>query len=535
VPTLFTILRAQHRHKILPIRADKEPPKPKKGAATRSLLQPARLYPKSGELSTKIAGAKRAPGKKTEQCHVAVIGAGLAGLCAAYELQSLGYQVTVYEVRNRVGGRVHSLSNFIKGKTVEGGGELIGSNHALWQAYAEHFGLHFTDADDYGNSPVRMKNRTLTFEEGSNLVDAMDKLQELLNQEAEKIVDPYEPWTNRNADQLDGKSVAQWIDAAKWDKGAITKEKKLAKVALKEMLAADNGIPADQQSLLGVLAMVKGGGVDRYWTDTEVYRCHGGNQQLAEKFVDGLQKKGGKVFLNRKVSEINWLDGRVELKIEKPKPKTKLWLPIRNPHHDKVILAIPPSVWGNITSNDKDVNEILRGAPKLGANVKFLMRFRHRFWEDFSSSPTLSEDGPVDMTWETTEADRNKTNLKNTDVAMVAFSGAKDALTCEQWGSATKQNYMNALKVVYPGIEQRLKGCRFMDWPREEWTKASYYFPRKGEVTKWGPKWKEGVGGWFSVAGEHTSYAFMGYMEGALSSGFRLARRIAVRDKRLPG
>ena len=50
------------------------------------------------------------------------------------------------------------------------------------------------------------------------------------------------------------------------------------------MLEADNGTPSMEQSLLGILAMVKGGGLDRYWTETEVYRCHDGNQRLAEKF-----------------------------------------------------------------------------------------------------------------------------------------------------------------------------------------------------------------------------------------------------------
>jgi len=29
---------------------------------------------------------------------------------------------------------------------------------------------------------------------------------------------------------------------------------------------------------------------------------------------------------------------------------------------------------------------------------------------------------------------------------------------------------------------------------------------------------------------EHTCYAFIGYMEGALNSGYRIARRLAVRD-----
>src|SRR5262245_13345874 len=57
---------------------------------------------------------------------VVVVGAGFSGLAAAYELSKAGYEVTVVEARNRIGGRVISFSDFIPGKNVEGGGELIG-------------------------------------------------------------------------------------------------------------------------------------------------------------------------------------------------------------------------------------------------------------------------------------------------------------------------------------------------------------------------------------------------------------------------
>ncbi len=40
---------------------------------------------------------------------VAVIGAGLAGLTAAYRLQQRGFDVTVFETRDRVGGRVWTI------------------------------------------------------------------------------------------------------------------------------------------------------------------------------------------------------------------------------------------------------------------------------------------------------------------------------------------------------------------------------------------------------------------------------------------
>jgi monoamine oxidase len=69
-----------------------------------------------------------------------------------------------------------------------------------------------------------------------------------------------------------------------------------------------------------------------------------------------------------------------------------------------------------------------------------------------------------------------------------------------------------------------------MDWPGDAWTRASYSFPAPGQVTVQGPLLREGVNGRLHFAGEHTCYAFVGYMEGALNSGAAVAKRLAVRD-----
>jgi monoamine oxidase len=132
----------------------------------------------------------------------------------------------------------------------------------------------------------------------------------------------------------------------------------------------------------------------------------------------------------------------------------------------------------------------------------------------------------VDLTWETTE------QYKDGNFVMVAFSGSTDADRCVAWtDQERREQYVNALQSPYPGIAGEIRNDQFMNWPNEKWTAASYYFPRTGEVTSWGPFWRAGYGGWLHFAGEHTSYAFMGYMEGALSSGYRLAKNLAVRDK----
>src|SRR6185436_7277653 len=48
----------------------------------------------------------------------------------------------------RVVVRVISFSDLVPGKNVEGGGELIGSNHPTWVAYKDKFKLEFLDVTE---------------------------------------------------------------------------------------------------------------------------------------------------------------------------------------------------------------------------------------------------------------------------------------------------------------------------------------------------------------------------------------------------
>src|SRR5262245_53455834 len=73
---------------------------------------------------------------------ILVLGGGLAGLCAAFELQGLGHTATILEAQSRPGGRVRTLREpFAPGLYTEAGPETIPGVHDLTQHYARTFGL----------------------------------------------------------------------------------------------------------------------------------------------------------------------------------------------------------------------------------------------------------------------------------------------------------------------------------------------------------------------------------------------------------
>src|SRR4051812_11541970 len=72
---------------------------------------------------------------------VVIIGGGIAGLVAAFELRRQGHEPLVLEAQHRVGGRVKTLRDFARGLYAEAGAMRIPRVHDLTLAYCELFDL----------------------------------------------------------------------------------------------------------------------------------------------------------------------------------------------------------------------------------------------------------------------------------------------------------------------------------------------------------------------------------------------------------
>jgi monoamine oxidase len=468
------------------------------GITRREMLQRS-LAAAAGVLISERVGLLNAQGKPGR---VVVIGAGFSGLAAAYELSRAGYVVTVVEARNRVGGRVISFSDLVPGKNVEGGGELIGSNHPTWVAYAKQFRLQFLDvSEEDGDAPIMLGGKRLSKKIEEELWEQLDAASNLMNADAARIADPFEPWTSPNADALDKRTLASWIEAL--DVSA------LCKAGLHAQMTADNGMITEWQSYLGNLAMVKGGGLEKYWTDSEVYRCTGGNQQLARRLASAIGNE--RVMTRTVVTRVQTDDRLARVTLANG----------RVLEADHVVLAAPPSVWHRIAFDPLLPTTL---TPQMGSNIKCLIALKDRFWRRAGQSPDSLTDGPLQMTWNGTDGQGGG------EAALVAFAGGPGAETTRAWSASSRiEQHLATLEKIYPGIRPAFTKARYMDWPGDAWTKASYSFPAPGQVTTQGPTLRQGLGR-LHFAGEHASYGFVGYMEGALEAGASAARRIAQRD-----
>lgn len=471
-------------------------------SSRRAVLQAA-MAAAGGLLSLRPS---QATAPKARLPRVAVVGAGFAGLACADELAAAGYQVTVVEARDRCGGRVQSLRDLAAGKVVEAGGELVGPNQPTWMAYAKRFQLKFVELPWNPSDTIRLGDELLSAEAARTLWQEMRTALERLNTLAEPI-DADRPWRSPQAASLDQRSLEDWIESLE----VSPRCKQLISI----QMTGINGLIPAWQSLLGILAIVRGGGLQKFWDETDTLHCVGGVQQLAERLAASLIDRRGTdaLRLSCPVHAIRRAGDQLRLSLADGSVLTA----------DDVVLTVPPSTWNKIAFEPTLPPHL---TVPMAASTKYLAIFKQAVWRERNREPNAMATGPIQLTWETTagQGDAGPHGL-------VAFAGGRAADECRGWPVAEREGRFRAeLERLYPGAAQAMLHGRFVDWVIDPWARGTYSFPAPGQVTTVGPLLDSGLYGHLHFAGEHASYAFVGWMEGALASGVRLARKLAERD-----
>ena len=243
-------------------------------------------------LGCTVGGSNPGGGRK-----VVVLGAGVAGLSAAYELQKKGFEVTVLEARDRVGGRVWTVrEGFEDGQFAEIGAIRIGSTHTNLLAYAEELGLDLVEFPDgeplYFIDGVKFKfSDTESWPLAGLKADEMaTSLGDLKNRYIYDFIDEF-------GDPSQGEFPAGIVE--KYDDMVWTDYLKMrgASDQFLKLYASDQGT---EVFTIGTLAWMMAEAIDYDWVKT--FHIRGGNDNLPKALAEAFGVD--KVLLKHRVTKL---------------------------------------------------------------------------------------------------------------------------------------------------------------------------------------------------------------------------------------
>lgn len=454
------------------------------------------------------------PPKPVAEQEVAIVGAGIAGLTAAWRLRQAGIPVRVYEAQARVGGRMLSLRNhFADGQVVELGGELIDTGHLRMRALAAELGLELDDllegdgdADTWFFDGRRIGERELV-EAFVPVAAAIERDLALLGDDA-LTYHGETPETFAHVQALDALSIADWLDR----NGVSGWLRKLIDIAY----TTEMGLEIDEQSSLNLLTFI---GTDAekfhvFGDSDERFHVRGGNdlvvQGVAGKVADAIETgsvleairgdAGGYVLSFRR-------DGAT-----------------RDVRARQAILALPFTLLRKVRIDVALPEPKRRSIERLayGTNAKLMIGFDTRAWRAHGANGASMSDLGYQTTWDTSRKQAGRAGV------LTNFTGGRHGVDLGQ-GTARQQADAAAamLDQVFPGLAAARAGMREarFHWPSNPWVLGSYACLRPGDWSGFLGAEGESVGG-LHFAGEHCSADHQGFMEGACESGEAAARAV---------
>jgi monoamine oxidase len=167
----------------------------------------------------------------------------------------------------------------------------------------------------------------------------------------------------------------------------------------------------------------------------------------------------------------------------------------------------------------------------MGTNAKLQLQLAERSWSPLGYSG-ISYSGPdgFGTVWDGSSADTAP------DPILVGFPGATAgaSLGAAAFGPvepAKLEEFLGRIEPVFGGTRAQWNAgpqrSHAACWARNDLSLGAYSFYKPGQITDFGGTEMDPAGAIF-FCGEHTSFEYQGYIEGALRTGARVADRIGV-------
>lgn len=418
---------------------------------------------------------------------VLIIGAGFAGLSAAYRLKQKGCEVTVLETRGRIGGRVFShVIDKDENLVIELGAEWVGASHERLIAMCNEFGLELQN----NQFETHMTFAGQYFPSGK--WDYSNEWKTKFN----RIISDYANFKEEDKKKL---------DRMDWWRYLVNNGIDERDLQIRDLLdSTDFGESIRHVSAYAALA--------EYAESSEKnemdYKIKGGNGKLAEKLAEKVGTDN--IKLKHKVTEVSQADGGVTVTCDNGQVFSADKLICTTPTY-----ALSKIIWKPGLPKEK-IDAI--NALQYARISKHAVLFKDRFWNDESFDMITDVYGHYFY-----HATKNQNSPKG---VLISYTiGDKADVIGRQNDDFKTEVISSSLRPAFGDIRDKIEKHVNYYWGMDEQTKGGYAL--------------YGVGQWYTImpvlkkkfmstyfAGEHLA-DWQGFMEGAINTGEEAADEIA--------
>jgi monoamine oxidase len=453
---------------------------------------------------------------------IGIVGAGAAGLTVAYRLSRRNWGATLYEASDRNGGRMFTRKNFNEdGQFCEIGGELVDVNHTALRGLAREIGVS-VDPLHTGNDPgeelyhigQRLYSQHDMADPRNGGRGEFSDLAKRIAQDQAALLDPQEDWTER-ARALDNTNLKVYLDSLS------NQAPDWVMQVLKIAYEGEFGLRVEDQSALNLIDFISTDtkeGFKVFGDSDEGARIRGGSSSLTDaltaRLIGHVENK-----MQHALVAIRRSSAGVVLVFDSPNGRIEV-------EHPQVVLALPFTKLRRVEGIDQiGLSEgKLRAIRELGYgdNSKLMVSTTARPWNererDFPAKVAgVFYSDRFQQVWDTSRGQ----------------NGARGILTNFLANQQSRDEAMRTLgqglERLSPAIAQSMDASKiaWMAWARNPFVLGSFASAKVGQYTtlleEAAPASEDGR---IHFAGEHTSSDFLGFMNGAVESGERVAAEL---------
>ena len=451
------------------------------------------------------AVAAPAPAPKVET--ILVVGAGLAGLVAAYRLREAGKRVILIEARAEPGGRVRTLRNYFDdGLYGELGAARVAETHEYVFHWLSDLGLGLTPFAGPG-SQIQVVNGTRfraddeaarerfapQLHANERKLSSQQLLLKYIEGVPEDLGSPDIDFSNPRWQPFDRVTWPDWLASRGASKAAI------------QLITL--GGDSSQFSALFLLQQIM------LHKDSHQYmKIEGGMDRLPRAIAMRLGatiRYGCELIrLDRSGSGVSAtckLNGAGTEKIAA----------------DRAVLAIPFSTLKRVQVDppfSPAKTQTITGLTYHAA-TRFILQTKTRFWQAQGLTGGARTDGPADI-WDMSQGQKGTRGL----ISLTTGNDSIELKLAPMDGNARRAFGAGLAKAAFPELDQELQKAFVHRWTGEPFARGAYTIFRPGQMTAWA-KVLGRPEGKVHFAGEHIT-PWNGWMEGAIWSGERVAQEI---------